>query len=69
MTFDLSVITFIQYIAHVVSNVVHNFPAFMSYLQYAKECYVQLSYMLPQQLQSLSFFAISSCFLVRVVKF
>lgn len=69
MGFELSIVTFIQYIAHYVADIIHNFPNFMSFLNWAGGNFNYMLSVLPSQFAHIIFFCFSSAFLVRLVKF
>lgn len=69
MGFELSVVSFIQYIAHYVADIIHNFPNFLSFLNWSGDNFNSMLSVLPVEFAHIVFFAVSSAFLVRLVKF
>ena len=68
MSFELSCVSFIQYIAHYVADIVHNFPTFLSFLKWGGENYIDTLRYIPHDLAQISFTGITCALLVRLVK-
>ena len=66
---ELTVVNFIQYIVHYVADIIHNFPHFLPLFDWATNSITDFLGFFPPELASVSFFGISACFLVRLVKF
>lgn len=69
MSYELTVVTSLQYVVHYVADIIHNFPDFLSFLEWGQNSIVDLLGVFPSVLAHLAFFGISTRFLVRLVKF
>ena len=69
MEYQMTVVSFIQYIAHYVADIVHNFPAFLSFfLRWGGQVYTDTLRYIPVELAQISFTGVPSALLVRLVK-
>ena len=69
MPYELTVVTALQYVAHYIADIIHNFPDFLSFLEWGQNVTLNLLGVFPAVLGHLAFFGISTRFLVRLVKF
>lgn len=69
MSYELTVVTALQYVAHYVADIIHNFPDFLSFLDWGQNTIINLLGFFPAVLGHLAFFGISTRFLIRLVKF
>lgn len=69
MSYELTIVTALQYVVHYVADIIHNFPDFLSFLNWGQNAIVNLLGVFPAVLGHLAFFGISTRFLIRLVKF
>ena len=69
MSYELTIVTALQYVIHYVADIIHNFPDFLSFLNWGQRSVVNLLGIFPTVLAHLAFFGLSTRFLVRLVKF
>lgn len=69
MSYELTIVIALQYVAHYVADIIHNFPDFLSFLDWGQNTIINLLGVFPAVLGHLAFFGISARFLVRLVKF
>lgn len=68
MDYQMTVVSFVQYIAHYVADIIHNFPAFLSFLRWGGQVYTDTLRYIPVELAQISFTGVTSALLVRLVK-
>lgn len=69
MSYELTIVTALQYVVHYVADIIHNFPDFLSFLNWGQNTIINLLGVFPAVLGHLAFFGISTRFLIRLVKF
>ena len=68
MDYQLTVVSFIQYITHYVADMIHNFPAFLAFMRWGGQAYTDFLKYVPLEVAQISFAGVTSALLVRLVK-